>query len=562
MNNYLIRLLSLFALFISSTKLIATEPPVLQIAMPSEHITNFFPIRQSPGQSHFVRSLVNPPVIHMDSSWNWKCLLCEEIPSVANGKVRINNKAKFPFQTEWRLRSDLRWADGSRLTAEDVKKTMGIIFRQSREGPVPTLPLFKVDVHPKDQQRFYISFQEPRFDFHQIMAVSLLPAHKIKNLQAKLEEGEDLEHLITKNPRLLDSRSWYYGNYYVESLRSQEIKLTPNPRFFQGNPQGLPHINIVIKRNSAEMRQAVQTGTIDMVVENSISLGEALSILDKQNSNHAPYRLLSSPSSKLDQLIINLRNPYLSDVKIRQALMIAIDRDQALESAYQNHGAAAYQLLPPIEPQPSSMRMYPFNPDRAAALLDSLGWKLEDGGKRYRHGQKLELQLVTADQPEHLAMAKIIQKNWQDIGIKTEVMQYTATEFHSRILPTRRFRDVALVSLNHTPSSYWFGRYDSRNIPRPNNSLEGANYGSLQSRQIDSLLASYRQTFNPEELRRKETKIIQKIYQYAPTIPLVFQPKLVLIRDSINNLTISGHQFHSSLLSPEWTSTAIEREVF
>ncbi|MFW7379343.1 MAG: ABC transporter substrate-binding protein [Oligoflexus sp.] len=553
----------LFVLFMitvtSALPVRADQQESLKIGVLGQDTLDFFPRRQQPGRSHFVRELLSPPMVIMNEKWNWTCTICDDIPTTENGQVRVNTKAKFPFITEWRLKPNLKWSDGKPITADDIKFTMNLLFRQSREENSPHLPLFKVDIHPKDKLKFYISFKEPRYDYFQIMALSLLPAHKqddIEKITNMLDSTKDLNQIS----KLLESEGLYYGPYFVKNLNASEIHLQRNLHY-SDDPDGYEEIKIIYKKSRSLLENELKVGRIDMVAEGNFSTDQAINLAEKHSFVATNFRIISSPSSYLDQLIVNMRNPYLSDINMRKALLIAIDRDKLLQGVYHGHGRAAYDLLPTIGKE-SSLRMFPFNPDHARSLLDNLGWEQTESGIRYRHGQPLQIEIVAKQVANDKETAQFIQEDWKAIGIDVRLNFFEPREYAERILKPKRFRDVALVSISHMPHTYWFGRFHSQSIPEEGNFFEGMNFGNWQNKTIDQLLGSYQKTYDLFAMWQTSNRIQAEIYKHLPIFPLVFQPKLMLVRDTIGNVRLSGHHFHSSLYSAEWTNMKKEAEMF
>jgi len=121
---------------------------------------------------------------------------------------------------------------------------------------------------------------------------------------------------------------------------------------------------------------------------------------------------------------MNVALPLFADLRVRQALSLAIDRAGAARVILRNPGAAADQLLPPFladwrDPATPALRT-----DRAAAeaLLDAAGWKPGAGGVRAKDGIRLSFELFTyAARPELPPLAEAMQANWRDLGIEARI---------------------------------------------------------------------------------------------------------------------------------------------
>ena len=87
-------------------------------------------------------------------------------------------------------------------------------------------------------------------------------------------------------------------------------------------------------------------------------------------------KLVGTPGVRYQYLAFNLERPYLSDVRVRQAIAYAVDRDSIIRYLYRGFAQKASSLLPPFhwayEPD---VRQYPYDPARARQLLDQAGYK-------------------------------------------------------------------------------------------------------------------------------------------------------------------------------------------
>jgi peptide/nickel transport system substrate-binding protein len=121
----------------------------------------------------------------------------------------------------------------------------------------------------------------------------------------------------------------------------------------------------------------------------------------------------------------NLRNPKLSDVRVRQALAYGLDRETFIENQWDGFASVCNAPISPVSwayPDVSKLNAYTYDPEKAKALLEEAGWVDSDGdGIREKNGLKLSL-LWTAynnvDWPINLiALAK---DNWKEIGVELE----------------------------------------------------------------------------------------------------------------------------------------------
>jgi peptide/nickel transport system substrate-binding protein len=535
----------------------------LTVAIPkSGDDLSFYPTHQRPGESSFLRELTTPPIVAVNEQWQWVCVLCTGFPSEEANTVWQAPKSKFPFKTAWRLKGHFKWSDGTPVTAKDVKYTLNLMFRQELDlSQVDrALPLFKVDLDPEDPYRLVISFKEARFDFYQIMAVSLLPAHH----QNIIEKFSDIWHSkkdFKQAAGILTRTGLYYGPYQIKALDTKHAQLVQNS-FFPGSQNEFKTMDVRSFDSFDKIQKAFENNELDFIAEDTLSIDQAKRLLDADQKLARGFKIIGSHNEILEQLVVNLRNPYLSDPAIRKALMIAIDRDQILSDIFHSYGKVAYRFTPSPKDGQTSLQIYPHNPKLARRWLDNAGWKMTEDGFRVKNKQKLTFEIATDKNSLHSAIAKQLQSDWKAIGVKTKIRTHPGSTFVSKLLTRRRFPGMALLGFPHGPGAYWFGRFHSRQIPKSANQYQGWNFGSWENKKMDQLIKSFHKSHDFDEQRTLVNQISTEIFKELPVFPLVYRPKIAVIRETIGNVRFPGLSYHTSLYANDWTKLNEKRELF
>ncbi len=123
-------------------------------------------------------------------------------------------------------------------------------------------------------------------------------------------------------------------------------------------------------------------------------------------------------------MAFNSGSPQFSDVRVRRAINMAIDRKGIASAVLRHPPSAATQLLPAAVPawHDASLPAYPFDPAGANALLDQAGWSRGADGVRVKDGARLSAKVLTiANRPELAVMATAMQAQLKAIGMELTI---------------------------------------------------------------------------------------------------------------------------------------------
>lgn len=144
--------------------------------------------------------------------------------------------------------------------------------------------------------------------------------------------------------------------------------------------------------------------------------------------------LLSVPIPRSVLMKVNAGHPYLNDVKAREALSLAIDRE-GLAVAILRYPAAATQLFPPSLGIWHDAELAPLgsDPEKAKALLGELGWTAGADGMLEKDGKPFALTLTTyPDRPELPLIAAVLQDQLKEVGIALSINSTNSSEIPAK----------------------------------------------------------------------------------------------------------------------------------
>ncbi|HEY8368227.1 MAG TPA: ABC transporter substrate-binding protein [Thermodesulfobacteriota bacterium] len=256
----------------------------------------------------------------------------------------------------------------------------------------------------------------------------------------------------------------------VRWIREDRLEFERNPAYTWGpafyKNRGPAHIQKVVIRSIADAAArtaALERGEIDM----DISLSEFDA---KRLSAMKGLSVIVKPKNTTHNLGFNHDKPLWKDVRVRQALMYAIDQKPIVEAVFAGYAQPAIGLFAPsVEgsaPDDAVRAVFPgYNPEKAKALLDEAGWKPGPDGIRVKDGQRLAFNVFVYSEPQANTLT-VIQEQWRAIGAEATIRQM---EYAAWIEATKKGEhDIRYVDGTHSTAdiAYW---YTCAARPHPNN---------------------------------------------------------------------------------------------
>jgi len=327
-----------------------------------------------------------------------------------------------------KLRPNLKFSDGSPLTAEDVAFTLTVLYDPKYDGDTDiTLAHIsggddykqgKADsvsgLKVVDPLTLQVTTTQPGATTLQKIGGPVLS----KAYYGKGYQRGNLDYLRTLHGKPLGNGPYVYDKY----IPGQEIRFHANTNYYRGVPPTPRFIYRVT--NPSTNFQLFQTGDTDYDActypPDDI---EQLKLLGFANINLYG----SSDYSKIE---FNLKRPALQDAKVRQALIYGLDRQKLIDVVYQGYGTVAIEPISPISwaYNTEGVNPYKFDPAQAKKLLDEAGWKTGSDGIRVKDGKRLELTLLVSKKVLNDALIPIAKEDYQKIGVllKPQVVDFNA----------------------------------------------------------------------------------------------------------------------------------------
>ena len=407
------------------------------------------------------------------------------------------------------LRKGAKWQDGVEFTAEDVMFGYQTIVNPN----TPTAyagdfqEVAKAEV--TDKYTFRVTYKKP-------FAPGLASWGSVVVLPKHILEGQD----ITRSP--LTRKPMGNGPYKLKEWKAGEkIELVSNHDYFEGRPFLDGFIYKIIP-DTATMFLELKAGNIDFMGLSPLQYLRQTETKTFQD-NFRKYKYLSFTYTYMG---FNLLNPLFQDQRVRQAISYAINKNEILEGVLQGLGDVATGPYKPGTWQyNSAIKTYPYDPEKAKALLKEAGWVDTDGdGILEKGGKHFEFTVIlNQGNNERRKTAEIIQRRLAEVGIliKLRVLEWAAfineyidkKNFDATILGWTMGQDPDLFDVWHSSKTHF----------------KELNFISYKNEEVDRLIMEGRHTFDREKRKQAYFRIQEILAEDQPYVFLYVPYALPII---------------------------------
>jgi peptide/nickel transport system substrate-binding protein len=540
----------LMALAIGTPALAAKEQLVIGVA---QFPSSLHPNIDAEVIKSYTLGFVIRQITAYDKDWKNSCLVCAELPTIENGLARIEDKpggAKGMAVTI-KLKPGLKWGDGEKVTTKDLEFTWRIA-RDPKSGfsnPHPWTRASKIDV--VDETTAILHLDKVLSSYNEWDQV--LPDHVEGPVFEKAAASGDYVKQTTY-ARAPTTAGLYNGPYLVAGYQSgSQIVLEPNPHWTGAKP-GFKRIIIKLIENTAALQANLLSGDVDMVAGEGVGLTiDQVLELRKQHPDRFEY--VFKPSLTYEHIDLKKENPLLADMRVRQALILAIDRKTLTERLFQGMQPVADTWVNPLSANyTQELETYPYDLNKAKTLLAEAGWKPgADGVCRNDKGERLSLEYsTTAGNRLRELQQQVLQSNWKSACIEVRIKNEPARTFFGETMKKRLYNGIAMYAWSSGVTESPRRTLASDNIPTEANGWGGANYIAFSNPRMDELIEQVE-----TELDAAKRKVLwnemQAIYaKELPVIPLFFRAEPHVVPKWLKGYTPTGHGDSSSYWSENW----------
>jgi peptide/nickel transport system substrate-binding protein len=409
----------------------------------------------------------------------------------------------------FKLRRGVTWHDGRPFTAADVKFTFDAIVDPRTRALYRTTFTGLQSVQVVDDYTVRFEFDRPYPSLPIVVGfnVPIVPRH--------LLEGKNLAEMpdFIRNPVGTGPFKW------KEYIEGSHLTLEANPGYYAGRPsldavviKIIPDINTVV----AQLR----TGELDVGIIEPVHLDSL------RGQAHLRFQTTELPSAFY--IALNATRWPFGDKRVRQALMYGLNRQQIVERVLRgtaNLATGPYARAFGKYYNPA-LKPYPYDVNRAKALLAEAGFRPGAGGLLEKDGRPLSFELmVDKGNPTREQIALVAQQQWRQLG---------AEEW-----------SVYIRRGNQRPGDYEARTSWRITSPDPDKTPEYTTGGTVNhymysNPEVDRLMAEARATFDPTRRPQLYHRIQEIIYDDVPVLWIFYNSEILAINKRVQGFPALG----------------------
>lgn len=419
------------------------------------------------------------------------------------------------------LRKGVKWHDGEAFTSRDVAFSIKALKQFSPRGKSSLAAVEQVETPDESTAILHLSSPVP-YLFISLCGFEapMVPEHVYKDSNIPLAPNN--MNPIGCGPFRL--KEWKIGSHLVLE------------RFSEYWDDGKPYLDQIVYKfisDSVGVAVALETGEADLMSSGGIPMRDTPRLAKLPHLTTDDEGIVGITAGVV-RLEFNLDNPYFKNVKVRQALAHAVDKQFIKKTLASGYAVVADSILSPLlRPyHTADVEIYPFDLARANALLDEAGFPRGKNGMRFKvYHDPLPIGEI------NVAIGNYLKPALKKVGIDVTIRTQDLAAYLKRVYTDRDF-DFINNGMNTGPDPtigaqrlYWSKNF-IKGVPFSN----GSGYSNPQ---VDALLESAAHEIDPVKRVAQWQEIQKLVSKDLPDIPLVTMLRVLVENKRVKNAHIS-----------------------
>lgn len=454
--------------------------------------TNLDPRVGVDAQSERIDELLFDALVRRDEHFNLTPWLAErwEIPD--------------PQTYIFHLHQGVRFHDGRPLTSRDVKYTLDTIA-QGKVRSTKTATFSYVDhIDAPDDYTLVIHLKEP---------FAALLWNLSDGAFGVVPDGSDEK--FGRAP--IGSGPFKF----VSAEADKDVIIARNNDYWTDKPH-LQKVKFIVVPDTTTRALELRKGSADVAIN---ALNADMYTTMKSDPR---VRQMQGPGTIYAYLAMNLRDPILKDVRVRQALAYALNREPLMHYLWRDTVRPAASMLPPQSwAYNDDVPKYPYDPVRARQLLDEAGYTA-------KNGVRFRLTMKTSTEESTRLLAAVLQQQLRDVGIVLDIRSFEFATFFSDVQKGAfQLFSLRWIGGNQDPD-FFQSVFDSSSFPP-----KRANRGFYSNPRVDELIAQGRHEIDQQKRKAIYAELQQVLATDLPYINLWYFDNVIIYTPRVKGLTLN-----------------------
>jgi peptide/nickel transport system substrate-binding protein len=461
--------------------------------------------------SERVRVLMFNSLVKKDEKFDY-------VPELASNIQRSDDGLTFTFT----LRDGVTFHDGRPLSSADAKYTLDTVLSSSFaksasffEGTGANRTAYIKSVEVPDTHTLIVTLNKPWTGLlPNLVAIPIIPKDSYESQKT---------HPLGTGPFKFKS--------YDSS--QQVVDMEANPNYYDGPPH-LANLRARVISDSNAMQAELRAGRVDIAALPTSLSPDAIESLSHDQNLHV-YKF---NGSNVNLLTLNTAEAPLDNVKVRQAIAYAIDRETMIRDLLRGQGKIAHSILPEESWAYTPGQTYQFDPATAKRLLDEAGFRDPDGDGPQMRFAKPILFRISGSSASARQYAGVIQNYLKDVGIPVSI-ETSELNVLFEFLRRGQFQISygQWVGGNQDPIFYK-DLFASAEIPTETRAAR--NRSRYSNPELDKILDEAPNTYDHEKAKPLYARAQEIVSRDIPVFPLWYQANMVIARKNVANIQVDA----------------------
>jgi peptide/nickel transport system substrate-binding protein len=487
--------------------------------------------------------VVYEPLFSVNPDGDFIPILAEEVPSFENG-----GRARDGTWTTWHLKQRVVWHDGMPFTADDVIFTWEYATDPATAAATGSTyePIRRID--KLNDHTIMVIFTEPTPLWYTPGGQMILPKHLFTAYTGTnaRQAPYNLTPVGTGPYKIVDFKPGDVALYEINSHYH-----VPNHPFFD---------TVELKGGgdaTAAARAVLQTGEFDFAwnIQVDKDVMERLAQQGRKGRFHiTPGTLVehiqlnrTDPWTEVDgeRSSVKVPHPFFTDLPVRQAFAVAVDRGTIAEQLYGAAGQPTSNILNGPKPFQSPNTRWEFNLDKASQLLEQAGWKRGSDGVRVKGGRRMQVVYQTSANLIRQKTQAIVRNALERLGIEVELKAINAGVYFSSDPGNPDTRDHFYADMQMQSPEFgidpqeYMRRFVSWEIAQKANNWAGRNNVRWANTEYDRLWKQAATELDPVKRTALFIRMNDLVIEDVVSIPVVWRNWVYAVSHSLRGMQLS-----------------------